>query len=330
MSSSETALLDGGPSERQGLSPLAIYGIVVLVLVVLKFLAGVVVVPEGLAMGLRLLSTLVFVGLPIAGLIVGARHEWKGALPWLMLLAGVALHVGILLTLRSVGVEGVQGVGLRALMEAGVMLWSLGLGALVSILIKEKNLLPPVAIFLAGFDIFIILNPDTPQAQIVRNNVEVVRNIGLTVPQVRPDTAEERSQGARIRDLGYVGPADLFVTAALFAVLARYRMKYRESALWLVPVLFCYMILALTTPFGGLPALVPIGATVLIVNAREFRMNREEKQATVVVALISLGLAAAGIYKAATYTPPAEPVESLPRGDAPALPGPEGTPGPGP
>ena len=320
-------------AETTGLrSPLVLYGLLVAVLALLKLLVGVALVPESLALPLTVFSSLIFLALPLAALISGSRHPWNWKAALGLLLAGAGLHVALFLVLRGMGPEaaGFGVVGLRTMMEVGVMLWTLGLGALVSILIKEKNLLPPVLLFLAGFDVLIILTPYAPQAQIVEQNPEVVQSMGMTVPQVRPDTEEQRQAGAQIADLAYVGPADLFVTATLFAVLARYRMKFRESAIWIVPVLFVYLILALFSPLAGLPALVPIGATVLIVNRREFQMTKEEKQATWGVAVVAVLMAGYGIYSRVTYVPPEEPADSLPTGPGPALPESEGSLAPGP
>lgn len=327
--SSESASLEKG-SGGGSFPPLALYGILVLVLGFAKFLIGLVLVPPQLEIPLNVVAAFVFLALPLMALISGSRHPWKGMTATALLIAGAALHVGMFLTLRSMGPEaaGVPVVALRTLMEVGVMLWTLGLGALVSLLIKEKNLLPPVMLFLAGFDVLIILTPYAPQAQIVAQNPEVVQSMGVTVPQVRPDTEEQRQAGAQIMDLAHIGPADFFVTAALFAVLARHRMRFKASALWLVPVLFLYLILALFSNLPGLPALVPIGATVLLVNRREFEMTKDERNATWVVGAIAVGMAAYGVYSRATYKPPVEQDESSQMGPGPAIEGSEGLPVP--
>lgn len=291
---------------------LKVFWIVVAVVSALKFLVGIVLVPAAIAPILDVISPFLFVGLSIFGLIRGASRAWSAKEGAIFLVLGGVVHLATFFVMRLLQVEGIAGVVLRVVQDAGIMIWTLGLGALVGLLIKEKNLLLPVAIFLAGFDMFLILTPNTPQAQIVRNNPEVVGQIGSSVPRMRADTEANVQAGARIESIGYVGPADYFVTAALFAVIYRHRMKARKSATWLIPVLGGYMILALAAPIGGLPALVPIGATVLLVNIREFRLSKEEKQATFGVAVVALLLAGYGLYQAMTYRPPIEPVEPLP------------------
>lgn len=327
--SSEGMVVEGGSGK--GLSPMAMYGLLVFATAVLKFLAGLMVVPPALAMPLTLVSALVFMGLPIWALISGSRSDWKPARAWIFVGLGAAVHGGIILYFRMGQANGghiapAMLVALQALKDTAVLVWTMGLGALVAMLIKEKNLLPPVALFLAGFDAFLILTPMTPQAQIVAQNPGIVKDLGMTVPQMRANTPESQAEGARILDLGYVGPADLFVTAALFVVLARHRMRFGQSAMILISVLFGYMILAVVSPIAGLPALVPIGVTVLLVNMREFKMTKEERTATWGVAVIALMLAGFGLYKRVTYKPPTSPTEPLQQEVGPALPGPGGTP----
>src|SRR5690606_34224615 len=125
-----------------------------------------------------------------------------------------------------------------------------------------------VAIFLAGMDAFLILMPYTPQAQIVAQNPEVVGNLGLRVPAVKSAVPGEAPVPIGVQDLGFVGPADLFISAMFFAALFRYRMRPRQTAIWLGPVLVAYLFVVLLSGMP-LPALVPIGITVLIVNWRE-------------------------------------------------------------
>lgn len=269
---------------------------------VLTVLAGVLSAPPAVAVGLSVVAAVFFVGLPILGLFSGSAHGWtaKGAL--VPLLAGVALHGGAFLTIRSFKLEGLPGLLLQASMQVGVMAWCLGLGALVAILIRERNMLLPVAIFLAGMDAFLILSPLTPQAQIAAENPEVIKNIGYTVPMVRA-SGPDAPAGVGLQDMVYIGPADLFISAVFFACLFRYGMRARATATWLVPVLVGYLFLVLLTGMP-LPALVPIGITVLAVNWREFQLSRDEKQATWLVTVIALGLAGWGVYNRLTYVPP--------------------------
>lgn len=308
--------------------PLAIYFGAVAILFVLRLVLGFVAVPPLASQILSILSTAIFIVTPIYALLCAAAYRWKTSTAWLLTGAGALLHGGMFLLMRSVRLDPVAGLLAQNGMQVGMLFWTAGLGVLVAILIREKNMLLPVALFLAGLDAFLILMPYTPQAQIVAQNPEIVGNLGLRIPAVKSTVPGERQLPVGVQDLGFVGPADLFISAMFFAALFRYRMRPRETAIWLAPVLLGYLFVVLVSGMA-LPALVPIGLTVLIVNWREFTMSREEKQATGLVLLIALALAGYGLYARLTYKPPASPVESLPLDSDPSTPalGPPPEPG---
>ena len=78
---------------------------------------------------------------------------------------------------------------------------------------------------------------------------------------------------------------------------------------------------------GMLPAMVPIGLTVLLVNWREFKLQGQEIAGVVLVTVLAAGLAWFGIYRANQQAPPAEPLQL---GPGPAPQTPEGSPAPAP
>jgi len=293
-------------------------------LFLLRLLLGFVAVPPTVAMVLSILTTAIFIIVPIVALFAGAAADWKPNHAWILLLSGAILHGGSFVFLRQVKVDPVSALLIQNLMQFGMLCWTLGLGVLVSILIREKNMLLPIAIFLAGMDAFLILMPLTPQAQIVAQNPEIVGNMGLRIPAVKSTTPETPNVPVGVNDLGYVGPADLFISAMFFASLFRYRMKAKETAVWLGPVLLGYLFIVLATAMP-LPALVPIGITVLLINRGEFQMKRDEKMATWFVAVIALAMAAYGLYARINYKPPALPAESLQMDPSQAPPKPGGS-----
>ena len=54
-------------------------------------------------------------------------------------------------------------------------------------------------------------------------------------------------------------------------------MQVKRTVLWLLPVLSLYLFAVLMWAIA-LPALVPIGLTVLLANRKEFDLNGEEKK----------------------------------------------------
>ncbi|MDI9635136.1 hypothetical protein QPK87_31570 [Kamptonema cortianum] len=303
--------------------PLVGFFAILAILFVLRTALGFVVVAPSVALFLSGLFTVVFIVLPIAGLFWAAAKEWKSREALLMLIIGAILHILCFVYLRQLKPEGAVEVLMKSVMQTGVLLWCFGLGASVSILIKEKSMVLPIAIFLAGMDAFLILTPTTIVSKIAAENPAIVGSLGYQVPMVKQSVP-----GVVVpvgsADLAYVGPADLFITAVFFTCLFRYRMRTKETALWLAPVLVAYLFLVFLLRFP-LPALVPIGLTVLIVNAREFQLSREEKQATWFVTLIALGMASYGLWMRINHKPQGSQSELSIDAAAPQPPKPAGS-----
>jgi hypothetical protein len=281
----------------------------VALLFVLRTGLAFVALPPTPAMLASIVTTAIFIIIPFVGLFCGASFNWKTPQAWILLLSGVVLHAGAFVFLRQIRVDPLTGLILQNFMQLGMLFWTLGLGVLVSILIREKNMLLPIAVFLAGMDALLILTPFTPQARIAAENPDIIGNIGLRVPEVRVATPGIQQAAIAISDIGFVGPADLFISAMFFAAMFRYGMKAKQTAIWLVPVLIIYLFVVLLTHIP-LPALVPIGLTALIVNWKEFKLAKDEKVATWVVTVIALAMTAYGAYAKATYKPPAQPADS--------------------
>ncbi len=320
------------PEKTKKIGGFAWFALIAFILFVLRIVLGLASAPLALANVLTILTTIIFMGAPILAMLKGTDHTWNWKSALVLLVVGAAFHVGSALVLRQTGQQGLGPVVISAAGQTGLLGWCLALGILVSLAIKDKNLLLPVALFLAGFDIFLVFNPVAPTAQIVQNNPGLFESVAMSIPRFRP--AVEPGEAPRqfaIEPIAQVGPADLFCIATFFACLFRFRMRVKETIKWLIPVMIGYLILVLLPiGFGMLPALVPIGLTVLFVNWREFQMTSEEKKATWGVAVIALMLAGYGVYRRITYTPPAEqPEPSLSEG-VPQPPKSATTPGPKP
>lgn len=273
-----------------------------------RLVLGFVTVPPQVAPALSFAFTIVFLGLPILALFRASESVWTTKTAGLILLAGALVHVaGALCLSHLLPPAGPSTVVVQSLVQVGISLWTLGLGALVALMIKDKNLIVPIAIFLAGLDVFLVFNPEAWTSKIVRQNPAVFQSMAVKIPAARPTTA--KPEGAKIVNQAFVGPADLLFIATFFVILARFQMRVRETVKWLLPVMVVYLLLVLMPQLGlsMLPALVPIGLTVLIVNRKEFTMSKEEKGMVWGAAALSLALAAFGLYRHFTYKPPAEP-----------------------
>ncbi len=243
-----------------------------------------------MAQVVSLLVSAVFLAVPIFALYRAASDQWSAGKAACLLVIGVIVHIGCVLLARAAfGGRGFGDVALGALAQFGLMTWCVGLGALLACLIRDKNLLLPVAAFLAGFDIFLIFAPITPTKIIMQVSPQFFKNVTYVVPTF----------GAQ--ELARIGPADFFILAMLFVVLFKFDMKNQATFRWIVPVLVVYLLVVLLLgevtlgrfSLGMLPALLPIGLTVLLVNREEFSMTTQEKISTLVVCFVAIAMAVA-------------------------------------
>lgn len=264
------------------------YFLLVSCLALFSLLLGFVGVPLAFIPVASVVVTALYVLVPFLALYVGASQvtqRTRRAIPWALVLvvAGVVLHVGSIALLQLGVVAGLLGALVAALGQVGLITWCLGLGGLLAMLLKDRNMLIPICVFLALFDAFLVLTPVGFTQQIMKQAPKIQTSVSLVVPKVA-----ERPTTGPVAPLAYIGPADLLFAAMFFAVLFKFGMRTRTTLIALVPALVLYLGLALY--FGALPALVPIGLCVLIVNWRQFRLNAEEWASTAVIAALGIGL----------------------------------------
>lgn len=276
-------------------------------LTVLRLMVQFVPVPLSMVQTVSLIISMVFVGLPIAALFRAAAFKWSIRAAALALLLGLVLQFGLAFV-APMFVSGVAAV-LHGFSQGGLVVWTLGLGVLLSQMVNDKNLIVPIAIFLALFDVWLVFVPEGPVGQIARGNNTTLATVAYQLP--RPTNVPT---DGRAVPLAYVGPADFLFMAMFFAVLYRFQLRIRQTAIWLTPVLICYLLTTLLfgsvrigpISLGALPALLPIGAVVLAANYREFKFTAEEKLTTIVLTVVCLGLLA-WRFNVQPPKPPAEP-----------------------
>jgi uncharacterized RDD family membrane protein YckC len=177
-----------------------------------------------------------------------------------------------------------------AFSQSCLLLWTFCLGTLLALFLKDKNLLVPMTIFLALFDIWLVFAPEGVANQATHGNRKMVSEIlnrgGYQIP-----APAAVSHNGFASPLAVVGPADWLFLAMFFVALYRFRMRTVQTAVWMTPVLAAYLMIVLffrdssIGPFklGALPALLPIGAVILLVNWREFKLTKDEVRATIVL-----------------------------------------------
>jgi len=271
------------------------FALVLLGLVVVDVLLGVAQFPIEWDRFLSPIITAIYVTAPIWALFEASREKWNWKLAVRFIVFGVLIHLLVLVKLHppTTQFQFICARALAGLIQSGLLTWCLGLGALLATLLKDKNLLLPVAIFLAAFDIFVILTPGGPTQQIMAAHPEMFSKIAYTIPRAGFIGAEASSAIA-----ARIGPADMFLLAMFFIALNRFEMRAAATFRAMAGALVVYLLVVIV--FGkyrlgpirldALPALVPIGAVILIVNRKEFSLTREEQLSTAVVAVIGVGL----------------------------------------
>jgi hypothetical protein len=179
-------------------------------------------------------------------------------------------------------------VAYRAVHGYLLMLAAIGLGCLLSRLIREKNLLVPVVPFAALVDAITVLTPVGFVKRVMESAPRVMEQAAVAVTSV-PHAAP---QVERVVPIVLIGVGDFVFLAFYAACLYRFGLRPRATAIGLFLTLWVYLVLVILGVAVALPALVPMAAVVLLVNAREFHLSRQEKWASLLVILPMLALLA--------------------------------------
>lgn len=316
-------------SPRSNPKHLGYFGGAILLLAILRLVIGFLAIPSSLVGIASIVVSILFIAIPIGGFYAGAAHRWSWLNCAIVVLLGAAVQLGFFFAGSSTPSPAVHGV-LLSISQSGLLLWCFGLGAALAGIFRDRNLIVPVAIFLALFDIWLVFAPAGTAHQAVSEppsvQSQMLHNFAFQVPQ-----PENRPRGGFAQPLAYVGPADLLFIPMFFVLLFRFRMRTRQTLVALIPTMALYLLVVLLMPnaevgpfrLAALPALVPIGAVILAVNWKEFKLSRDELISTLVILILGLGILT---YIFATLPEP-QP-EPSPRAPGRALPAPANSPEP--
>ncbi len=285
---------------------IGIFFITLAILALLRIGLGYVTFPEKALLPINLLVTAIFMGAPILALFFAANANWKRSTALWFVGGGLVAHLGLYALDRQLtGGQGpISGV-LGAISQSGLTVWCIGLGAALTTMIKDKNMLVPISVFLGFFDAFLVLTPVGFTQTIMKVSPKLLPTVAMQVPAAIANTAAQ-PPGGKATIGGYVGPADLVFLGMFFIALFRYGMKTRLTLTVMIPVLIAYM--GVVGLFGlALPAMVPIGIVILIVNWNEIKLTKDELYATLGLTVICAVILA----YAATRPKPKQQVEIL-------------------
>jgi len=163
------------------------------------------------------------------------------------------------------------------------------LGILLSRIIREANVLLPVALVAMPIDYLGAMTPIGFTQNAVARHPGVVQMLSVPVPRV----GGAHHHGG-LHPIGFIGPGDILFMAFFFAVVLRLDLNVRGTFWWMYGLLTATLLLVLVTGIN-VAALIPMGLAVLAANFRHFKLKREEVFATVYAALLVVALAV-GFY----------------------------------
>ncbi len=263
--------------------------------------APLITLPNGWALvGGVLLSTLLFMATLLWLVFVWAAESERA--PWLaplLLVGGVAVWwawgwLPKLLGWSHAHPPTELAFGLyRAMHGYLLMMVAVGLGATLSKLIREKNLLAPIIPFAAMVDMLTVLTPGGFVKQVMEKAPEIAERASVAV-MAAPNAPEAT---ARLTPIAIIGVGDFIFLALYTACLIRFGLRVRATMVGLFLALWGYLGLVLWgLPALGiaprLPALVPMALVTLAINWRSFQLSRQETIASVVVTTLALGIIA--------------------------------------
>jgi hypothetical protein len=158
------------------------------------------------------------------------------------------------------------------------------LGILLAPIIREPNVLLPVALVAMPIDYLGAMTSIGFTQNMVANHPGIVKGVSVPVPSVGG-----AAHHGGLHPIGFIGPGDILFVAFFFAVVLRLNLNVRGTFWWIYGLLTATMLVVLFTGIN-IAALVPMGLAVLIANFRSFKLKREEVFATAYAALFILVL----------------------------------------
>ena len=233
------------------------------------------VIPTALFMLLQLWLARALVGLR-PSIAVSLALSVLSVLAWLLVLLFVHLHRGWPLA-ANFSVQLLKPL----LLGFGITLACTFLGIALSRIVREANVLLPVALVAMPIDYIGAMTPIGFTQNAVHQHPNMVRAVSIPVPTV-----------GGLHPIGFIGPGDALFLAFFFAVVQRLGLNMRGTFAWMYGLLTLTMLLVLTTGIN-IAALIPMGLAMLIANWSAFRLQRSEVFATLYAIILVLVLAVA-------------------------------------
>jgi len=221
-------------------------------------------------LGGTLLATILFLWLFLCIIFDSARLPTR---PWL---EGVGLAGGLGLwhwAGQASSVLASWRPPLAAAASVAFIIACICFGRLLSLIVRERNLLLPVALIAGLADIFTVFFGPTGQA--LQKAPQIVQKLSVAIPKV--GSASGAAGGAGVQAIATAGLGDFIFLAFFFVCVHRFGLPARRT-FWLIFILaLTGMFAVLFLPdFPAAPLLPFIVTGFLIANWREFRLTPQE------------------------------------------------------
>ena len=163
----------------------------------------------------------------------------------------------------------------KMLMYGSILLIACSIGYLVSLRIKDKNLLLPVVMFAASIDFWTVTVG--PVSSMVQHMPKLVSAVSAPIPMA--------GTGAFVPAVT-MGMGDPLFMALVFAAVHRLGMNGRRNFGFVCVIMIVAMLAVLMGGLPYVPALVALAVAVVAANWREFKLSRQEKISTAIVAAV--------------------------------------------
>ncbi len=169
-------------------------------------------------------------------------------------------------------------VSTRAFYDMVLSLGLFFLGMLLSRIVRERNMLLPVAIIAMPIDYIGAMTSVGFTNTVEHHAARVVNAVSISVPSV-----------GGISPIAFIGPGDALFMAFFFCVVRRLQINVAGTFWWMFGLLTLAMLAVFVT---GIPiaALVPMGLAVVIPNIRYFTLKRDEVFAMIYAAVVVLAV----------------------------------------
>ncbi|MCX8052212.1 MAG: hypothetical protein N3B12_00245 [Armatimonadetes bacterium] len=166
---------------------------------------------------------------------------------------------------------------LRMPMFAGIMLASSSIGYLVSLRVRDRNLLLPVVMFAAYIDFWTVTRG--PVSAVLEKAPEVVAAVSAPIPHVGTGSFVPRTM---------IGPGDFLFMALVFAAVHRLGLNGPRNYWFVFGAMTLGMLSVVFGLLPTLPALILLALAVVAANWGKFKLTRQEVVSTVIVGAIML------------------------------------------